>query len=154
MKNLEYIQKTVLNRLSNVSINVYDFHIILYFYLGQIMQNKANFMRFSPENADFTKKQTQFKPNLSQFKANLTQFKAKTNPILTRQTGPIPKTLIRRLWSNNKSGQFENLSWQYLHLTYFVRTLLLGRNMSQLFLWGSLFFRKKRHLAHHFFWGG
>ena len=34
------------------------------------MQNKANFMRFSPENADFTKKQTQFKPNLTQYKAN------------------------------------------------------------------------------------
>jgi hypothetical protein len=36
----------------------------------QIMQNKANFMRFSPENANFTKKQSQFKPNLTQYKAN------------------------------------------------------------------------------------
>jgi len=27
------------------------------------MQNKANFMRFSPKNDDFTKKQSQFKPN-------------------------------------------------------------------------------------------
>ena len=27
------------------------------------MQNKPNFMRFSPQNADFSKKQTQFKPN-------------------------------------------------------------------------------------------
>jgi hypothetical protein len=27
-------------------------------------------MRFSPENADFTKKQSQFKPNLTQYKAN------------------------------------------------------------------------------------
>jgi hypothetical protein len=34
------------------------------------MQNKANFIRFSPENADFTKKQTQNKPNLSQNKPN------------------------------------------------------------------------------------
>jgi len=29
------------------------------------MQSKANFMRFSSENADFTKKQTQFKPNFT-----------------------------------------------------------------------------------------
>jgi hypothetical protein len=27
------------------------------------MQNKANYIRFSPENDDFTKKQTQFKAN-------------------------------------------------------------------------------------------
>ena len=39
------------------------------------MQNKANFMRYSPENDDFTKKQTQLKPIQSQFKANLTQNK-------------------------------------------------------------------------------
>ena len=47
----------------------------------QIMQNKPNFMRFSPENDDFTKKQSQNKPNLSQFKANSNPIKAKTNPI-------------------------------------------------------------------------
>jgi len=46
-----------------------------------IMQNKANFMRFSPENNDFTKKQTQFKPNLTQFKPNLSQFKPNSKPI-------------------------------------------------------------------------
>ena len=34
------------------------------------MQNKANFVRFSPENADFTKKQTQFKPNKAKNKPN------------------------------------------------------------------------------------
>jgi hypothetical protein len=33
----------VLALLSNLTINVYDFYIILYFHLGQIMQNKANF---------------------------------------------------------------------------------------------------------------
>jgi hypothetical protein len=32
-----------LARLSNVTINVYDFHIIMYFHLGQIMQNKPNY---------------------------------------------------------------------------------------------------------------
>ncbi len=32
------------------------------------MQNKANFIRFSPENDDFTKKQSQFKPKQTQFK--------------------------------------------------------------------------------------
>jgi len=31
------------------------------------MQNKPNFPRFSPENEDFTEKQTQFKPNQTQF---------------------------------------------------------------------------------------
>jgi hypothetical protein len=35
------------------------------------MQNKPNFMRFPPENADFTKKQSQFKPNQSQFDEKL-----------------------------------------------------------------------------------
>ena len=50
----------------------------------QIMQNKANFMRFSPENADFTKKQSQFKPNLSQNKPNLSQYKANSKPISER----------------------------------------------------------------------
>jgi hypothetical protein len=34
------------------------------------MQNKANFMHFSPEKGDFTKKQSQFKPNLIQNKPN------------------------------------------------------------------------------------
>jgi hypothetical protein len=33
----------VLDRLTKVTINVYDFYIILYFHLGQIMQNKPNF---------------------------------------------------------------------------------------------------------------
>ena len=52
----------------------------------QIMQNKPNFMRFSPENADFTKKQTQYKANFgpksrvakpkqTQFKPNLPLYK-------------------------------------------------------------------------------
>ena len=75
-------------------------------------------------------------------------------PILERQIGQIPKPLIRLIWSHNKSGPFEkNLSRQYLHLTYLVLTLLLGKNISQLFLWGSLFFRIKRNLAHQFFGG-
>jgi len=34
------------------------------------MQNKPNFLYFSPENDDFTKKQTQFKPNSKPIKAN------------------------------------------------------------------------------------
>jgi hypothetical protein len=34
-------------------------------------------MRFSPENACLTKKQTQFKPNQSQFWANIAGVKAK-----------------------------------------------------------------------------
>ena len=43
------------------------------------MQNKANFVHFSPEKGDFTKKQTQYKPNLTQFKAN-------SNPISEAKT--------------------------------------------------------------------
>ena len=45
------------------------------------MQNKPNFPRFSPENDDFTKKQTQFKPKQSQFWADFEGSKPKTNPI-------------------------------------------------------------------------
>jgi len=46
------------------------------------MQNKPNFIRFSPQNEDLTKKQTQFKANLTQNKPNLSQYKANSNPIL------------------------------------------------------------------------
>ena len=52
------------------------------------MQNKANFVHFSPEKGDFTKKQSQFKPNLSQNKPNSNPIKPKTNPIQS-QTNPI-----------------------------------------------------------------
>ncbi len=48
------------------------------------MQNKPNYMRLSPENADFTKKQTQFKPNLTQNKPNSKPIKPKTKPIQTQ----------------------------------------------------------------------
>jgi hypothetical protein len=34
------------------------------------MQNKPNFPHFSPENADYAKKQSQYKPNLNPIKAN------------------------------------------------------------------------------------
>ena len=52
------------------------------------MQNKPNFMRFSPENDDLTTKQTQYKAKQSQFWANIkggkakqSQFKPNTKPI-------------------------------------------------------------------------
>jgi len=95
--NLEYILKTVLARLSNITINVYDFHIIMYFHLGQIMQNKPNLRNDKMNiNLDVTSQyenlsrrkgektnpiQTQLKPIQTQFKPNLTQNKPKTNPI-------------------------------------------------------------------------
>jgi len=60
------------------------------------MQNKPNFMRFLPENNDFTKKQTQFKPNSNPIKANFgpksrvqSQNKPKTNPICSGHFEPI-----------------------------------------------------------------
>jgi len=51
------------------------------------MQNKANFMHFSPEKGDFTKKQSQFKANLTQIKPNLTQFQSQSNPIYANFIG-------------------------------------------------------------------
>jgi hypothetical protein len=58
------------------------------------MQNKANFMRFSSENADFTKKQTQlkpiqtqFNPIQSQFNPKQTQFKPNFTPQMDRTEG-------------------------------------------------------------------
>ena len=54
------------------------------------MQNKPNFPHFSPENDDFTKKQTQFKPNTkpiqTQSKPILGQYQgwqSQTKPILS-----------------------------------------------------------------------
>jgi hypothetical protein len=44
------------------------------------MQNKSNFLHFSPENEDFDKKQTQFKPNQSQFWPKNRGSKANSNP--------------------------------------------------------------------------
>jgi hypothetical protein len=41
------------------------------------MQNEANFIRFSPENADFNKKRTQFEAKRTQFWANIAGGKAK-----------------------------------------------------------------------------
>ena len=41
------------------------------------LQNKPNFPRFSTNNEDFTKKQTQFKPKQTQFWANIKGSKAK-----------------------------------------------------------------------------
>ena len=60
--NLEFIQKTTFARLSNVMINVYDFHIITYFRYTLIMQNKANFPHFSPKNDDLRKNKPNSKP--------------------------------------------------------------------------------------------
>jgi len=70
----------------------------------QIMQNKPNFMRFSPENADITKKQTQFKPNQSQFWANIKGGKAKTNPIQS-QFNEILKRKIIEIHRHNISNK-------------------------------------------------
>jgi len=58
------------------------------------MQNKANFIRFSPENDDFTKKQTQLKPIQSQFNPIQSQFKPKQTqfkPNFTTLKGLLPK---------------------------------------------------------------
>jgi hypothetical protein len=41
--DMRYPIITVLDPLSNLTINVYDFYIIMYFHLGQIMQNKPKF---------------------------------------------------------------------------------------------------------------
>jgi len=54
----------------------------------QIMQNKPNFPRFSPENEDYAKKQTQFKPNQSQFWPKNQGDKANSNPKQTQFFNP------------------------------------------------------------------
>jgi len=45
------------------------------------MQNKANFVRFSPENPVFTKKQSQFNPIQTQLKPKQSQFKANLSSV-------------------------------------------------------------------------
>ena len=50
------------------------------------MQNKPNFIRFSPENDDFTKKQTQLKPIQSQFNPIQGQFKPKQTQFKPNQS--------------------------------------------------------------------
>jgi hypothetical protein len=65
-----------MNKYQRLSTNDYKISTNSYVRKNQqIMQNKANFMRFSPENGDFTKN----KPNQSQFWANIKGVKAKTN---------------------------------------------------------------------------
>ena len=65
------------------------------------MQNKANFLYFSPKNAEFTKKQTQFKPNKAKNKPNLTQYKANSNPICRK--------------GNNESSCVENEPYDHFN---------------------------------------
>ncbi len=75
--------------LSNLTIKVYDFHIIMYFYLEQIMQNKPKVKSAKNNVSTYITskyvqhgqlviqtnkpKQTQFKPKQSQFKPNLSK---------------------------------------------------------------------------------
>jgi hypothetical protein len=69
------------------------------------MQNKANFKRFSPENDDFTKKQTQFKANKAKNKPNLSQNKPNSNPIRL----PGKPLSLRIFWIDFKSGKRYNI---------------------------------------------
>jgi len=72
------------------------------------MQNKPNFPLFSPENEDFTKKQTQFKPNSNPIKANFgpktrvaNQNKPNSNPISNRE-----------YYKTDKMGEMENFAFK------------------------------------------
>jgi len=65
------------------------------------LQNKPNYPRFSPENNDFTKKQTQFKPNQSQFwaknqggKPKQTQFEPNQSYGNTKKSSIIDNCLL------------------------------------------------------------
>ena len=118
--NLEYILKTVLARLSNITINVYDFHIIMYFHLGQIMQNKPN-LRNDKMNItiDMTSRyeisltgsgqktnpiQTQLKPIQTQFNPIQTQFnpiQSQNKPNLVRRSRISNEAML--IWANNSS---------------------------------------------------
>ena len=81
---------TVLVPLSYLTINVYDFYIIMYFHLGQIMQNKANFGNSKMNiNICITMnyvilshlKGRKNKPNSKPIKPITNPIKANTNPI-------------------------------------------------------------------------
>ena len=78
--DIEYITKNTFTRLSNVTINVYDFHIIMYFYIGANYAKQSQFYAFFVQIHRFHEKtnpiQSQFKPNLTQNKPNLSQLVA------------------------------------------------------------------------------
>ncbi|MDT8301374.1 MAG: hypothetical protein RQ760_07800, partial [Sedimentisphaerales bacterium] len=73
------------DRLSNITIKVYDIYIIMYFYIGTNYAKQTQFSPFIAPKRRFHQKtnpiQTQFKPNLTQNKPNLSQFQSQTNPI-------------------------------------------------------------------------
>ena len=77
------LESQITNNHSSLIDNQSKRHSFNYniFPVTLFMQNKPNFIRFSPQNADFTKKQTQFKPNKAKNKPNLTQYKVNSNPI-------------------------------------------------------------------------
>jgi hypothetical protein len=66
---------TILGWLSNLKIKVYDFYIIMYFYIGANYAKQSQFYAFFALKSRFHEKtnpiQTQFNPKQTQFKANL-----------------------------------------------------------------------------------
>jgi hypothetical protein len=70
--------------LSNITIKVYDFCIIMYFYIGANYAKQSQFCAFFTPKRRFHEKtnpiQTQFKANKAKNKPNLTQYKANFMP--------------------------------------------------------------------------
>jgi hypothetical protein len=54
------------DRLSNLTIKVYAFHIILYFYMHPYLKKQSQFSPFFAQKRGFHKKQTQLKPIYSE----------------------------------------------------------------------------------------
>ena len=83
--DMRYPLITAFILLSNLTINVYDFRIIMYFYIGANYAKQTQFYAFFAPNRRFHEKtnpiQTQFKANLTQNKPNFSQNKANSNPI-------------------------------------------------------------------------
>jgi hypothetical protein len=81
---------TVLDRLSNLTINVYDFYIITYFQIHSILTNKANFgnakMNITIDMTNIYK--VSYRWQRPKNKANSNPIKPKTNPIKAN-TNPI-----------------------------------------------------------------
>jgi hypothetical protein len=78
---------TVLTRLSNITIKVYDFHIIMYFYIGANYAKQSQFSEPQNDaNSAYTKDYEDNRRKIvmkkqTQFKANKAKNKADSNPI-------------------------------------------------------------------------
>jgi hypothetical protein len=124
------------------------------------MQNKPNFLHFSPKNACLTKNKPNSNPIPERPKMNVSSIITryyeiispsggeKTNPkqsqFFQRQTSQIQEPLIHLIWSHNISGPFENISWKYLHIIDSLLILFSREKCVTIVSLGELVFRAKK----------